>query len=393
MQKLARNGFTVADLTVALHGPVRRQSFRYELLDRYGAKKADLATVLAGSVAHNALAAIKRTARFSLRDDPLIDFLSDRIKPYVRIYVPPGQAMLRYIGQIPGVSAADINPASPGGWAEFSQGVFLLSTPPRRTDGTGVVTREVEAYDLTQVLLDDKVLTRYTVPAGTNYITAVTDLLDSAALADQNLTPTGKTLPADVDWAPGTSKFQIINELLRAINYRPLWFDEDGQATASPYVTPDQQTSEYTYRDDVGSVLFPEMEQSLDLFAIPNQWILTVSEPDRSPLTFTYTNNNPGSPTSTASRGRTIVAPPQQVNAVDLGALEGLAQRRAFEASQVYETVNLTTGLMPMHSHEDVYTLAYSKMGITARFTEVEWSMELRANATMKHKIRRIVTV
>lgn len=393
MQKLARDGFNATELTAALHGPARTLAFRYELLDNTGAKKADLATVLAGSVSHNAEAAIKRTARFSLREDGLIDFQSDRIKPIVRVYVAPGAVLKQYAAQVPGLAVEEINPAGPGGWAEFPQGVFLLSTPPRKVDAAGVVTREVEAYDLTQILLDDKVVNRYTIPVGTNYVSAVGLLLGSSSLTAQNLTATTKEMPADVDWPPGTSKLQIINELLKAINYRPIWFDEDGVAVAVPYVNPDQRASEYTYRDDGGSVMFPDMEQSLDLFGISNQWPLTVSEPDRTPLTYTYTNSNPNSLTSTIARGRTITAPPQQVDAADLDALVGLAQREAFEASQVYETISFTTALMPMHSHEDVYTLAYSQLGISAKFTEVEWAVDLRWNATMKHKIRRIVTV
>ncbi len=369
MQSLARNGYTAEQVKAALHSDTVMLTFRYDLLDKVNAFKKRLDNVLAGSVAYNALADIKRTARFLVEDDGTIDFLSDRIKPWVRVLMLDG------------------------GWVEFPQGVFLLTTPPRKVDSAGVITRDVEAYDLLQVLADDKVTERYTVIAGTNYIAAVRAVLDGAGLHDQNLNPTTKTLPADRDWDLGTPKLKIINDLLGAIAYRSLWMDENGCAVAQPYVSPSDRAPEYDYRDDDKSVIFPEAEQGLDPFGIPNQWILTVSEPDRPPLRSVYTNTNPNSTTSTVSRGRTITDPLRQVEAADQASLDDQAARLAFEASQVFEEVALETGIMPFHSDSDVFTLRFSALGINAKYSETEWSMDLKAGARMKHYIRRVVDV
>jgi hypothetical protein len=283
-----------------------------------------------------------------------------------------------------------------GGYAEFPLGVFVLSTPPKKTDANGVITREVEAYDLLQVLVDDKVTDRYTVASGANYISgtfAIKALLDGAGITLQNLTATISTLPAARDWDPGTTKLQIINDLLGAINYRSLFFDENGIATAIPYQSPAARASEYTYQDDNLSVIFPEMEQALDLFAVPNKWTLVVSEPDRTALTSTYTNSNPSSSTSTVNRGRTIVDFRTGQEAADQTTLDALAARIAFEASQVYESVDFETAIMPMHSDSDVYTLTYSTLAISSKYSEVSWSFDLKAGARMKHTIRKIVYV
>ena len=85
MQALARNGYTAEEVKAVLHGPVQQWSFRYDLLTNQNKLKKRLTNVLAASVANNALAEIKRTARFSLVDDGSIDFLNDRIKPWVRL--------------------------------------------------------------------------------------------------------------------------------------------------------------------------------------------------------------------------------------------------------------------------------------------------------------------
>lgn len=368
MQSLAANGYTVDQVKSILHASNRRIAFRYELLDNNNQFKKNLDNVISANVSNDAAAVIKRTARFSLYDDGSVNYLSDRIKPYARLWLT-------------------------GGWVEWALGVFILSTPPRSTDNIGNIIRSVEAYDLLQTLIDDKVRDRYTINQGTNYIAAVKSLLDSAGLTTQNLTATNKTLPAARDWSPGTTKLQMINDLLTAINYRGLYMDEDGVAIAQPYVSPEFRASEYTYRDDEQSVIFPEMNQGLDLFNVPNCWVLVVSESDRPPLVSTYINENPSSPTSTVNRGRTIVDYRENEEAADQQALDDKAQRLAFEASQIFEEVEFSTAIMPVHSQADVFTLEYTKLGISAKYSETAWSFDLKAGAQMKHQIRRVVSI
>ena len=369
MQPLARNGYASAQVRAALVSGNRQMSFRYELLDSANAHKGYLTDVLGATVTVDSEAEIKRTASIQLREDGSIDYLSDRIKPWVRLLMPDG------------------------GYAEFPQGVFLPATPPRESDAAGVIQRKVEAYDQGLVLVEDRVGVRYVVAAGTNYIAAVKAVLDGAGLTMQNLQATAETLPAARDWAIGTTKLRIVNDLLAAINYLPLWFDENGRATAQAYLSPDSRAPEYAYATNDESVILPGVKNSLDTFAVPNRWIVVVSEPDRAPLIATYTNTNPSSRTSTVSRGRTIVDFREGVEGSGQTVLEALVERMAFEASQVYEEVELSTMLMPMHSHLDVVTLRHTALSISAKFSELSWSMELKAGGSMRHQLRRVVSI
>ena len=395
MQSLERGGYTREEVIEALHAASRTLDFRYDLLTNQNILKKRLTNVLSASVANNALAEIKRTARFSLVEDGTINFLTDRIKPWVRLRLPPRRIIARgnyfLMTQFPAELELELEEEE-GGFVEFPQGVFLLSTPPRIADSAGIITREVEAYDQLQVLIDDKVEDRYTVGQGTNYVVAVKALLDGAGIVNQNLTPTASTLPVVRDWEPGTSKKIIINDLLGAINYRSLWFDENGVAVAMPYVSPADRASEYTYEINEESVILPGAVDSLDLFAIPNKWVLVVSEPDRAPLTSVYTNENPNSPTSTVSRGRTIVDY-REYEAADQATLNARAERVAFESSQVYQQVIFETGIAPYHSDSDILTLIHPPLGIASKFSEVAWEYDLRPGAVMKHRLRRIVNI
>ncbi|GAA4082755.1 hypothetical protein [Actinomadura miaoliensis] len=275
-------------------------------------------------------------------------------------------------------------------FVEWPQGVFLLSTPTREADASDVVTRDVEGYDQLQVYSDDLVVDRYTVAAGTAYTTAVSTLLGSIA---KRITPSAATLPTAREWEPGTSKLKIINELLSAINYESLSFDEDGVAVVEPYVSPAERHAEYTYADDAVSVMTPEVSQEFDLFNIPNRWVLVVSDPDRPPLTAVYTNNDPASPTSTLRRQRIITDFRTEEDAADQAALNAKAARLAFEASQVYEAIEFTTWIMPIHSGNDVYKIVYGPLAVNATYAEQSWEMPLKAGSQMKHRARRVVSI
>lgn len=309
---------------------------------------------------------------------------------------PPSEAVLNFDNVSLRWDDSEDGPFGPENWAEWPLGVFLLASPARKADASDVVTRDVEGYDQCQVYRDDLVDGRYTVAAGTNYITAISTLLDRPGTIPpdgKNLTPTTKTLPTAREWEPGTPVLTIIRNLLSAINYETLFFDENGVAIARPYVSPTEITSTFTYADGETSVIVPEVSQSLDLFSVPNKWVMAVNDPDRDELRAVYTNNNPASITSTVLRGRTITDFRTDQDAADQASLDAQVSRIAFEASQVYEVVEFDTATMPIHGHREVITLTYTDLSISDRYAEHTWSMNLEAGSTMKHSVRRVVNV
>lgn len=273
-------------------------------------------------------------------------------------------------------------------WVEWPQGVFLLTSPSRKSGAARQVTREVDAYDQLQVLSDDGVDDRFTIPAASVYTDQISAQLGSM---DKNITPSALTLPVAMEWEPGTTKLKIINDLLSAINYNSLYFNEYGQAIASPYVSPIDRAPEFVYRDDEDSVTLPDVEQTIDLFSVANKWVLVVSDADRASLRSELENNDSSSLTSIPSRGRTILDFRTEQDAADLTTLNGKVARLAIEASQVFEEISFDTALMPIHSHNDVYTFAFSNLVIDDKYSETAWEMEMRAGATMKHTVRKVV--
>ena len=101
------------------------------------------------------------------------------------------------------------------------------------------------------------------------------------------------------------------------------------------------------------------------------------------------------SPTSTVSRGRTITKVVTEAIADSPATLATLAANMAFNDSQIYETVTLTTSLMPMHSDSDVISLGASGLGLLAgtKYAETSWTMPLSPGGAMVHSLRRVVSV
>ena len=228
------------------------------------------------------------------------------------------------------------------------------------------------------------------------FVTPAGDKVDylsvtAAPLMANSIVKSTKKLTTTMEWEVGTSKLQIINELLAAINYTSATYDENGTFISKPYVSPDKRSAEFSYKTDEQSVILGNVDQTIDLFKIPNKWVCVVSDPDRPPLVGTYTNTNPLSPTSTVSRGRTIVQYVDEQNAPDQVTLDAQAARLAFEASQVYESIEFETSMMPIHQDADVYTVTIDGLSVNAKYAEHTWSMELSNGSTMKHRVRKVV--
>jgi hypothetical protein len=368
------NGHTEQEIRDALAGVsgARRWSFRYALLDTHNKLlQYQLDNVISCEIQQAWLADIKRTAKFVMKDTGVIDWLSDRIQPFIRLHLYP-------------YGAKD--------WVEWPQGVFLLSAPKRSDNSTGLVTRDVEGFDQTQWMADDIPIGRQSFAKTANVVDTVRVLVPNESPA--TVAPNTATMGVVRSWDPGTTRLRIANDLLDKINYDPVHFDEEGRAVVRPYRYPSERGAEWTYSDttDTGLII-PGAEHVKDLTKVPNRWVLVVSEPNKPELRTSYTNTNPESLTSTVSRGRTITDF-RTVNGMNLlSVLNAYAKALAHNASQIYEEMNFSTGMNPLHSHNDIYNIRYQPLDINAKYAETSWSLQLKAGARMQHSARRMVTV
>ena len=366
MQKLERNGLSASQVQDALHARSGCRNIRFRFYIIRNGVRAGMLPAISGTVRYSAEDEIQRTASFQFYGESGVNWLTDQIQPVMEIQVDEV-------------------------WAEFSLGFFIPSTPTRNAEGTQI-SYTVEAYDRTIFAKEDCITDRTCYSKETPYLDIVQQLILSSGITDTEVTASELKLPTDREFDIGTSKLEIINTLLSEINYLPLSVNADGKAVLQPYREPSAENISYTYRTDELSVLYGSASSTTDLYNVPNIFLAVVSNPEQEPVKAMYVNDNPASELSTVRRGRYIVSGLYKPDAItSQEELDAYIRRVAFNQSQVYETVQISTALMPIHEGGEVLEIQHPE--ISGIFEEIGWEMELQSGGSMSHSVRRIVQI
>lgn len=344
-----------------LSQPGRKVAFRYECLDRTDQYRFPV-SVSDCSITYDSLSELKSSARFSMPDNPSVDFLNDRIRVVCTVTV--------------GAEAR-----------EYPLGVYLLSSPARNTNGLSVV-RDIEGYSKLQIYADDLVESRYIVAVGTNIVNEIIRLLGTFKY---RIPSSALTLATNREWEIGTSKLKIINDLLETINYTSLRVGNDGHFESEVYVLPADRPVDFAYLNIPGGVLGTDVTDDLDLFSVPNVFVRYIDNPDVPALRSVYINDNPYSPSSTVNRGRNITSCEKVDDVADQATLDAIARRDAANASQVYSHVSFSTAIMPIHGYMNTIRLRHKT--VDGIYQETGWEIDCRAGEMMRHTVRKVVQV
>lgn len=336
-------------------------SYRIDVL-RSGAVFTTLRAVEPPRIDCSADAEIKTSMSGTFVDDSSINYFTDGLKP---------------IAIINGV--------------ERPLGVFLVSRKTNDISNSTHVT--LECYDRGFVLKSTTTEDILHIPARTNYITAIEQLLVSAGLPLYIATPTTATLAtAREDWAVGTDYLTIINELLGEINYKEIWFNQDGYAVLEPVSDLTAAVIQHRYGSEI-KLLRPEITSEIDLFSQPNVFIVVCDNPERgaAPLVAKAENNNPLSSFSILKRGRRIARTYKVSNVASQNELNALAQRLATASMLQSEKITFNTAIDGFHGVGDVCSINHPH--IEGIFEEVSWGLKLSAGESMSHTAQRIIIV
>ena len=343
---------------------IRSYSYRVDVC-RNNATLTELRSVDNPNVDCNSGGEIKMSMSGRFLDNPLVNWLTDEIQP---------------IQIIDGV--------------EYPVGVFPVGTVSEHVDENGLKTVNVEAYDRCLILQQIKTESILHIPAGTNYMEAVENLLVNAGLSLYLAEPTGEVLATDrEDWDIGTSYLTIINALLNEINYAPIWFNPQGFAMLQPRRKPSAELINHQYGADSGlQVLQRACSSETDMFEAANVFVVICDNPDLDgPLIATAVNDNPLSALSVFKRGRRVVQVTRVDNIPNQSALEAYAQELCTNSMLTAETATVYTANMPNHGVYD--TVALMHPDIEGLFQEVSWSLILAPGQTMLHQLRRSMLI
>ena len=369
MVDLAIGGYTRQQVINQLHAlnGSRNIKFKYNLLNRDDVPQGEL-DVQSGRIGLDSLGEIKRTGSFTIKEKSGIDWLNDRIQPVFCLKMPDN----KYI--------------------EWPLGIYIMSSPTRKNDNR-TIRHEVDAYDASLILKEDCFDNRYRIVAGTKYASAVNTILASAGIWKINIPDHSGVISVDKEFEIGTTKLTAVNQLLKEINYTSIWVDENGYFRAAPYVIPTSREIEYEYRNNSISLINTEATQEEDLFAVPNKWIRVVSNPEKTVLVSSYTNDSATSKTSTINRGRTIVNYESVDDIADQTTLDAYVKRIAYESSNIFGYFKFSTALMPQHSFLDCIYVEHTEFGISTKYIETSWEMDLQVGGQMNHNLRRVIHI
>lgn len=339
----------------------RKVNIRFIVLRNY-AQYSELIPINAPTLRMDSSGEVKMSLTGDFEANPAVNWLTDEIQPVIEI----------------------------DGNAE-PLGVVIPATVRENEDET-TKSVYVEAYDRCWYVRDSLVETRPYFAYGTNYVDAIKQLLLQAGITLVQAESTTKRMIAREDWDIGTSRLDIINQLLGEINYNELWFNSQGVAIIAPAKKGTAEDINHVIDSgDIKSLMLPGISAEMDVYNAPNVFICICSNADRTaPIIAKAENTNPQSPLSIQRRGRRIVSVEYVENTpLDNETLNDYAARKRNESMLVGQTIQLETALFPGYGAYDF--TAVVGHGVDAVCKERAWEMELRTGGTMKHTLEKVV--
>lgn len=263
-------------------------------------------------------------------------------------------------------------------------GVFMICSSPVSVDGKDKVY-SFEMYDESFKLDQSKTSERYFIPSGTKYVAAVEQILTSTNITKTDIEDSDYVINIDKEFEIGTSKLDIINSLLKEINYESLWFNSEGYAVATKQVT--KMEPDFIYREGKYSNIHERINKTMDIYNVPNVFVGVVSTPDVSLLTYRTSNDSINSQLSTFSRGYEVTVVYKLNDIASYDELVAYVDKKKLESMQVEEDVDITTSI---EKHEFKECVELEAAGIVGLYIEKKWDIDM-GNHTMRHTLERNV--
>jgi hypothetical protein len=307
------------------------------------------------------------------------------------------------IGDLP-LASARLRPVRTiEGLPDEPLGVYLFSAAPEEWSNSGRVF-SVQMLDKNTVLDQDRVENTYAVSTSTPILQAVATVIASAGESITVDAAVTSTLRAPMVWPADTTKLQIVNDLLAALNYSALWVDGVGNYRATPYVVPARRSITYELLNVPRELLYgeksiyrDEWSRDRDLFDVPNK-VITVEAGTGSgtPRTGVATNTDPASPFSYASRGRWIVQTisgvetPSGTNSEIDAFLDAKAKASLIAFSAVQAAVSIKHLPIPVRVG-DVARFANPPAGIDKRHVFTSIDLDAHPLGLMTSRLQELV--
>lgn len=353
-----RQDLTADEVEALLVGESITLATGLELLDETNTLVADISDALVdGEVAHNNYAEVHGTCTLQITRE--LNWGKARVRPYMTL-------------------------SNEVTTARFNLGVYMC-TSPAKPRGETPETYDVTGYDLLYLLQCTGPGDTYEVQSGVTYHNAVRAVLQAAGYTVPlkiDGTKAATQLDAAMVWAitePAPTWLEIINDLLAAVGYQPIWVDQDGNYRSVPNAEPADRGVEWVFNTSnlYTNLIGEERTEEADVWGVPNWWRFVRNNMDTTPVEgagiYTVSNDH-GNSTSAAAVGRTIrkVA---YLDVADQAALVAQGNRIVAEDKGTARRFTVQVEPLPVAGHMDV--VRFKDGGESIKCVVASWTLPL----------------
>lgn len=270
---------------------------------------------------------------------------------------------------------------------EVPWGVYGLIIPDRTVTDAGDIW-SVQAADPSYQLNQLPFLNAWTVAAGTNVVTAITQILTAGAIplsqggtgqtpvgldfagpglpaSRINIAPTTLTTPATIVYTSKDTVLSAVNALLDSINYQPLWVDGSGvfQSAPKPNYAESVPSPAWTYASGPNSTIQqPVTWRVTDQTGLANI-VKVISENATAGQTFSsvaINNNNTVSALCLSTLGRAMVLVIEDDTIPDQDSCDLRAHVELQAAAVLGEQIQFGAWPNPILQPHDVIAFTYT---------------------------------
>ena len=362
---------TTSQESTGTGGVIQMKAFLYRS-NRAGDRLENLSEdIIEGEVTFDQDSEIKMSFKGKIRDITELTAYEDYVIPVLRLTYADGTQVEEQLGH------------------------FIVVPAPRRYTYTST-EGDIDGRGLEWLLTLDEFDKAFTVNAGVDYVTAVRGLLTDLGFTNIHIPLSGKTLPKKRSWKTGTKKIEVVNALLDACNFTPIYTGRDGAFRSRPL--PNTHTTQPAVTYDaagLGSELVGTITETPDMTNFANKVIVLAEDAQRNQIRAVAINKNPASPTSTVRLKFTKSITHTSKNLNNSTDALALAKRMLERASRHLVKLEIETLPDPARNPYEVYTIRarqdsgdyvafgnYACTGWTIGFTPQQGSM--------KHKVERL---
>lgn len=243
-------------------------------------------------------------------------------------------------------------------------GTFLVQTPSSNFNGK-IRDVTMDAYTPLLELKENQPPLGYSIFRDENIMATAYELTRDKLRAPVVEARCDTALATDFIADTSDTWLTFITDLIKNAKYT-LGLDDMGRIL----FLPDQDTASlqpvWTYTDDNSSILYPDLSMDHDLYEIPNV-VEVIYSSGADSYYARVVNDDPNSPTSTVSRGRTITkreTNPSLVGGVTDARIKEYATALLRELSTLEYTITYTHGYCPVRLG-DCVRINYERAGLT----------------------------